>query len=434
MNTRPTLIRAALVTDGDRVRAAPGALLIDGARIVAAGAPQAIGRPDGVAIIDHTNAVLVPALVNVHCHLDLSHLGPRPHTGSFVSWARRLRESRAATDADTAASVRRGIALSRAGGTAIVGDIAGVGSRVPLGELRRAGMRGVSFLEVFGIGRRQEKAIETLRRAVDEIPADEDGVRLGLQPHAPYSCGVEVYRAAAGLGRPLATHLAETREEIRFVERADGPLADLLRGLGVWDDTITGRHQHPIDALAEPLAAAPFVAAHLNYIEPRHLEMLARWRLTVAYCPRASAYFGHPHDGRPPHQYRAMLQAGVNVALGTDGLLCLDTPDRISILDEMRFLYRRDGVDPLALLRMGTINGAAALGFDERLVTFDPGPTLGVLALAIDGESGEDPLHQVMRGDDAPRWVVGPFPPGAEGEPAALARAGHRRSQAGDEA
>jgi cytosine/adenosine deaminase-related metal-dependent hydrolase len=324
-----------------------------------------------------------------------------------------------------------GIALARAGGTAIVGDIAGVGSRVPLGELRRAGMRGVSFLEVFGIGWRQEKAIQTLRRAVDEIPADEDGVRLGLQPHAPYSCGVEVYRAAAGLGRPLATHLAETLEEIRFVERADGPLADLLRRLGVWDDTIVGHRQHPIDALAEPLAAAPFLAAHLNYIEPRHLEMLARRRLTVAYCPRASAYFGHPHDGRPPHQYRAMLQAGVNVALGTDGLLCLDTPDRISILDEMRFLFRRDGVEPRMLLRMGTINGAAALGFDERRVTFQPGPTLGVLALSIDGESGEDPLRQVMRGDDAPRRVIEPSPPGDEHEPAAPAPP--RRSRAGDE-
>jgi cytosine/adenosine deaminase-related metal-dependent hydrolase len=416
MKNSQRLIKAAMIADGESVLAAPGALLVDGRRIVAAGTPQALGVPAGASVVDLPQAVLLPALVNAHCHLDLSHIGPTPFRGDFVSWAESLRRRRAEDDAEIAASVRRGIELSQAGGTAILGDIAGVGSRVPLGEMRRARMPGVSFLEVFGIGRRQGKAIEALRRAVEEIDAEENGVRLGLQPHAPYSCGPEVYRAAAGLGRPLATHLAETLQELRFVRTADGPLADLLRRIGVWDDSITGHGRHPIDALADSLAAAPFVAAHLNYIEPAHIELMRRWPLTVAYCPRASAYFGHPHDGRPPHQYRAMIEAGINVALGTDSLLCLDTPDRISVLDEMRFLFRRDGVDPRMLLRMATVNGAAALGFDQRLVTLARGPALGVLAVAIDSTGGEDPLRQVMRGREAPRWLIGPFTVAEDGD------------------
>jgi cytosine/adenosine deaminase-related metal-dependent hydrolase len=413
-----TLITAPMLVDGDRIRAAPGALLIDGERIVAAGSPQSIGRPEGVASIDEPRAVLIPALVNAHCHLDLSHIGPAPFTGSFVSWAERLRGRRATAAAEIAAAVRRGVALSRAGGIGLVGDIAGTGSPVPIRELRRLGMPGVSYLEVFGIGRRQTKAIAALRRAVEEIPPEEDGVRLGLQPHAPYSCGEEVYRVAAGLGRPLATHLAETPEELRFVKEGDGPLADLLRRLRVWDETILGRGRHPIEVLAESLAAAPFLAAHLNYVDSHHLELLRRWNVSVAYCPRASAYFGHPQDGREPHEYRSMLACGINVALGTDGLLCLDTPDRISVLDDMRLLYRRDGVDPRMLLRMGTIHGATALGFDPGLVAFRPGPTLGVLALAIDDRSSDDALRQVMHRDDAPRWVLGPFgiAPGENGE------------------
>ena len=51
--------------------------------------------------------------------------------------------------------------------------------------------------------------------------------------------------------------------------------------------------------------------------------MLAASNITVAYCPRASHYFGHTN-----HRWKEMLDAGINVALGTDSLLCLDTPDQ----------------------------------------------------------------------------------------------------------
>ncbi|MEE8509310.1 MAG: hypothetical protein V3T07_09620, partial [Myxococcota bacterium] len=100
----------------------------------------------------------------------------------------------------------------------------------------------------------------------------------------------------------------------------------------------------------------------------------------------------------------------VNVALGTDGLICLDTPDRISVLDEMRLLYRRDGTDPAVLLRMGTVAGAVGLGFDPALVTLAPGPTAGLLALPIDRGRDVDPLCQIMERDDPPQWVLGPVP------------------------
>src|SRR5690606_38178109 len=147
------------------------------------------------------------------------------------------------------------------------------------------------------------------------------------QPHAPYSCGSRLYDAAADLGLPLATHLAETIEEITFVRTGEGPFADLLRRIGVWDASITGCGLHPVDALAPALERGPWIAAHLNYIEARHIELLGRLGVSAAYCPRASEYFSHPAEGEAPHRYREMLAAGVNVALGTDSIVCLDTPD-----------------------------------------------------------------------------------------------------------
>jgi cytosine/adenosine deaminase-related metal-dependent hydrolase len=240
--------------------------------------------------------------------------------------------------------------------------------------------------------------------AVGSLPSLERGVKLGVQPHAPYSCGPDVYRAAAALGLPLATHLAETLEELEFIDRAAGPLADMLRDFGVWDETISGSGQHPIDHVLTLIDGQPLLAAHLNYIGDRHLDLLAHAPISIAYCPRASTYFGHPS-----HRYRDMLAHGINVALGTDSILCLHTPERISVLDEMRHLHRRDATDPATLLRMATINGARTLGVHESLVTLAHGESAGLLAVKVDLRDHRDALAQVLCNDHAPRWLLGPM-------------------------
>ncbi len=377
--------------------------------IRAAGSPASVGAPADAEVVDLPGHVLLPALVNAHCHLDLSHLGPVPCSGRFVDWVEWIRQHRAAGEGALTAAVTRGVELSRAGGTAIVGDIAGAGSTVPIQVQRQLGLAGVSFLEVFGLGRRQPEAIERLRTASDRVERNVGGVRLGLQPHALYSCGPQVFRAAADLGYLLATHLAETLEEIELLATSNGPLREMLERLGVWDETIELVGCHPVEALADLIGDTPCVVAHVNYAGIDQLERLRATGWTVAYCPRASAYFDHPSPGAPPHAYRFMMSSGIPVALGTDSLVCLDTPERISVLDEMRLLYRRDRTPPTLLLAMGTVAGARALGFDPALVTLSPGPSAGILAVPAGPRSGSDPLASVMRTSHAPRWVVGPI-------------------------
>lgn len=423
---RVRLLRAPLIADAEGVLAAPGAILLRGRKILAAGAPEAIGLPHstGVSgdpapgspetqIVDFPGMAILPALANAHTHLDLTHLGPIRYGGSFERWIERVRAGRATAPEEIAESVDEGIQRSLAGGVAAVGDIAGVQSLVPLDRLRRSVLRGVSFFEIFGLGVRQQRACELLRRVVEETPLDLAGVRLGLQPHAPYSCGPTVFATAAELserhGVPLATHLAETLEELEFTRSASGPLAEFLRRAGVWDDSIEALGGHPLDALGESLRRGRWLAVHLNYIEPQHVAAMARLGVTAVYCPRASAYFGHPEAGessRPfgPHRYRELLAAGVPVAVGTDSLLCLDTPDRISPLDDLRLLWRRDGSDPRALLAMATTSAATALGLDPARHTLAVGEPSGLIAVPLDG----DGLEGVMRSTEAPTWVLEP--------------------------
>jgi cytosine/adenosine deaminase-related metal-dependent hydrolase len=441
---RRQLIRAAAVIDADGVSAAPGALLLEGSRVIAAGRPEEVGGVGDAEVVE-CSGVIIPALVNAHTHLDLTDLGPRPrprtHESSFVDWIRMIRSARKSrTDAEIAGGVRRGVELSRKGGTALVGDIAGSGSVVPTHVLRECELPGLSFLEVFGLGKRQDAAIARMKTAVDNIPAFENGVALGLQPHALYSCGPRVYSAAAALGLPIATHLSETPEEAEFTRSGSGPFRDFLKELDLWDDSIDVSGEHPVDAVLQtvdnlsirrpwaidaqevrPTGHRPegpvsnsqgLLAIHLNYISDHHLERLAASRVNVVYCPRASAYFGHTG-----HRYRDMLACGgdINVALGTDSIVCLDTPERLSVLDEMRLLCERDGAPVELLLRMATTAGARALGFDESLFTFSAGTVAGVLALEPVDDAPRNAgatalLASAISHAQAPQWIIGPLP------------------------
>ncbi|MFI4872529.1 MAG: hypothetical protein ACIARQ_12015, partial [Phycisphaerales bacterium JB061] len=83
--------------------------------------------------IDRPGCVILPGLVNAHTHLDLTHIGPRPHdpNAGFVAWVDMVRAERHTSDEQIANSVRQGCDLLKKGGVSIVGDIAGAAGGQP---------------------------------------------------------------------------------------------------------------------------------------------------------------------------------------------------------------------------------------------------------------------------------------------------------------
>ena len=107
-----------------------------------------------------------------------------------------------------------------------------------------------------------------------------------------------------------------------------------------------------------------------------------------------------------------MLAAGINGALGTDSVASLpsDEADRLSPLDEMRLLWRRDATDATTLLAMGTVNGARALGLDEGRFTLSPGPLSGLIGVDVSGTDDRlPPARRVLESAPMPRWVWPPI-------------------------
>lgn len=416
----PLRIDARAVADADRVIAPASILIAADGTVEAVGSPAEVGGTPGRRRVDEPRAVVIPGLVNAHAHLDLTALGPRaydPRTG-FAAWAGMVRRERPTAPEAIRRSVQLGIDASRRGGTAIVGDIAGNRGLAAMQAMRDARVRGVSFVEVFGIGAAEESGIG-FARTLPALAHPGGPTRVGISPHASYSCGDRLYRAASALGLSVATHLSETLDELRFVEDGTGPLADLLRHVGAWTPELTGWRCSPIErtvGLVRPSGAA---IAHGNYLSDADVELLASAAadgrspaVGIVYCPRASAYFGHPAAGRPAHRYRELLGRGVPVALGTDSVMCLDTADRLSVLDEARVLRARDGADARQLLAMATVHGAALLGEPRASVTIGPGSRpAGMLAVDVPDRpaaTAQDLLDAVMATDAPARWVRGP--------------------------
>jgi cytosine/adenosine deaminase-related metal-dependent hydrolase len=413
MQHRPvTILQAGAIRDAQGIDARPGALAVKNGRVVASGHPSILPRRllHDAHVIHLPDSLLLPAMVNAHAHLDLTDIGPHPYDGDFPAWLRFAAQQRPTDPHALTLAVLHGAEMSRAAGVEYLADLAYDPQAIH--ARRQAMLPGVSYLECFGLGPRQHQQIARLNDQLAQLafetpcPGHSRGVVLGVSPHAPFTAGPDVYAHATALGREhayrLCSHVAETPQEIQCLRDATGPLRDLLQQMGVWDDAFKPTGQHPIEYLRPHLLRGRWLLAHCNYVDDDHIDILHHAGASVAYCPIASSYFGHEQ-----HRYREMLEAGVNVCLGTDSILCQPPhePQPMGILPQMRYLYRRDRTEPLVLLKMATTNGMLALEFSETDATLRKGATAVFSAVHFNPHDDTDPLTQILNSDEPARQI-----------------------------
>jgi cytosine/adenosine deaminase-related metal-dependent hydrolase len=224
--------------------------------------------------------------------------------------------------------------------------------------------------------------------------------RPGLSPHAPYSTSDWLYYKAAGSRLPLSTHLAEMPEELRLLEHRDGPLRQFLEDLDAWDNEWEPIGPRPADYVRRgELRDADWLIAHGTYFDPSEFWQLRPeaapngHRVAVAFCPRTHARFGHD-----PHPYRALLERGVIVCLGTDSLA---SSPSLSILDELRFLHRRDSsLSGELLLTMATLFGAWALRAETTTGSLRPGKSADLAIIPLPDRDDSDPYRLILESDE----------------------------------
>lgn len=375
-----------------------GVVTIDGERIVAVGTDV----QNGISVEDLGDAILLPGFVNAHTHLEFSDLDqPLGHAGDpLPEWIRSVIATRKQQQ-NTKQTLLAGIAESVAAGVTTIGEISTspfvVHETNPSPEV-------ISFQEVIGFSAARAESVyaDLLQRISNAHSARE----VGISPHAPYTVHPDLIERLVELARteqrPLAMHLAESREELQLLHENSGPFRVLLEERSMWDDSVFAKKRRPLDYL-QLLANAPrALVVHGNYLTSEEIEFVAgQPQMSVIYCPRTHAYFRHAD-----YPLDEMLAKGVTVALGTDSRA--SNPD-LSLLAEMRFVHRaHSDISAEHILAMGTTQGANALGLDNEVGSIDAGKLANLTAIACE-PTADNPCKSLLHDNQpvARTWIRG---------------------------
>lgn len=380
--------------DGPPIR--EGGVQVEGERIVAVGlADELVGRR-----YDHPGCVIVPGLVNAHTHLEYAAFAGFGDGLPFGQWIDvHIARKRLVGFDELLDSARLGAAECLAGGVTTVADASFCGAAAV--ACAEAGLRAVVHLEVFGPD--PAAALERFDGIRSRVGAALGGrVALGISPHAPYTTGLDVYRAALALDLPLQTHVAESADEASFMASGSGPIAELAAWAGIASPATTSVRHLAAAGLLRPGVSA----VHCVTVDAEEVALLARSGAGVVHCPRSNALLG---CGIAP--LRALLDAGVPVGLGSDSPASAPSFD---LFDEVRAAIelaraserRPDALSAAEGLRLATLGGARALGLDGVIGSLTPGKLADLAVVDLGGalhEPVEDPVAALVFGGSAPR-------------------------------
>jgi aminodeoxyfutalosine deaminase len=381
---------ASWVVPVDRPPLREGRVSTSEGRIVWVGRAGDPGEPEA-PLHDLGPGVLLPGLVNAHCHLELSHLaGVLRGTGGFVPWVESLVARRGdPAGVEAREGARRGIAELEATGTVAVADVSNGLAHLDL--LPPSSLTVVVFYELLGWDpERADGLLEDADRRAAAVPASLRS-RVRLSAHAPHSVSPALLAGLVARGGPAAIHLAESPEESRFLAQGDGGWGGFLERRGLGHVAFAAPGTSPVRYLEDAGALrGGLVAAHCVQVDQDDRELLARRGVYVAVCPRSNLALG---VGVPP--VPELLRAGVRLCLGTDSLASVPSLD---LSADMAALQREfPALDPVVIVRMATQGGAEALGLRD-LGTLTPGKQ-AALAFAPARRPPHDPWAFLVAGE-----------------------------------
>jgi guanine deaminase len=395
-----------LATGGTRYES--DALLTVGADGVIERVERWHGTPPGGAVVDLRPLVLLPGLVDLHVHLPQVPAAGLGAGMDLLAWLEhhifaRERAFRAPVAQAQVPGVLR--AMAAAGTTsmlayaAIWADSTDVAFRAAEAHGIRATIGAVmmdrlSYDDETPETQRLDRALRESAQLADRWDGVDDGrLRYAFTPRFAVSCSAELLRDSAALARERGaiwqTHVSEDAREIETVAALFPDARDYL---DVYDRA---------DGLGPRT-----VLAHAIHLSDRELARLVESETRIAHCPGSNLFI---ESGVMP--LAAYLEAGAVVGLGTD----VAGGAELSVFSQMRIgsyaaNARRAGTgdggptpDPLGMLRLGTLEGARALGVDDRIGSLEPGKDADLIAvdprrtLPPGGEDSDDPADVMSR-------------------------------------
>lgn len=390
--------------DADRTVLPRGALAVDGGELVAVGPWAEVGnryRASRTVTLDDHDLVL-PGLINAHGHAPMTLLRGVADDLALMDWLEGYIFPAEASLVDEE-FVRAGTELAalemvRTGTTTFV-DMYYFEDQVARVAVT-SGLRAVVGETILDQATPDHDSVDdalAYTRSFLEKWGGDPRVTPAVAPHAAYTAGSETLRRCAELAReygvPLLIHLAESRDEVAQVRREHG--------------TTPVRHLESLGFLGPDV-----VGAHAIWVDEGDRARLAEHGVGVVYNPESNMKLA---SGAMP--VVELRQAGVTVALGTDGPASNNDLDMFGAMTAAALLAKHASGDPTALpapevLALATIEGARALGLDDRIGSLEAGKRADLIV--VDGDAPNlvpryDPYSHLVyaaRGDDVELTMV----------------------------
>lgn len=330
--------------------------------------------------IDCRGRLLMPGLINTHCHAAMTLQRSYADDLSLMTWLHDYIWPFEAqqTPEEVVLGMKLGVVEMLLGGITSFVDMYFSESHC-VAAVEELGIRAVLGCSYFDAN--AEEAFREVDEAVRLASSGSGRVRIAVAPHAPYTVSPDNLRRGKALadryGLSLMVHAAETQDEVRIVrERYGRTPVEHLDALGLLD----GR----------------CIAAHCIHVTEAEIETLAQRRVTVSHNPQSNMKISS--GVAPIERFRA---AGALVTVATDGPCSNNDLDLFEELRTAAFLQKSATGDPTALpafeaLRMATANGARAMGYaDGELGVIREGALADLIVVDLQ-KPHLQPLHDVV--------------------------------------
>lgn len=343
-------------------------------------------------VIDLEGKLIMPGLVNLHTHLELSWLkGVIGEKSGFFEWVLELVELRKKEDNTIAAeSVAGGLREAIKTGTTCIADTSS--RETSLQYLIKNGIRANVYLEVLGMDESHaDDILKALRKRLEGFKSLPDRLRVGISPHAPYSVSAKLLKLLSGIcsenGLISSIHVSETTAESFYLQGKPSAMDGYMKRFG-WDALKPNRGRTPVSFLNKYNLLNNGIAVHSIHVDSRDLSLLKSAGASVAHCPRSNHYL---NAGTAP--VGDMIDAGINVGIGTDSLASnLD----MDMWEEMRFAYLVNRLPARKIIEMATINGANAMGLGQITGSLEAGKDADIIAIDTPASTLKDPYQRLL--------------------------------------
>ena len=350
-----------------------GAVVIDGSRIVDTGPWIDIkDKYKDADVVERHSGLIAPGLINCHTHAPMVLLRGMADDLPLKTWLEDHifpAEAKLTKEIVESATLLACAEMIRSGTTTFVDMY--FFERQMAQVVDKVGMRAYLGEGIFDF---PSPAFENAKRVMEETKGlvdlykDHPLIHFTVDPHTPYTCSsdilVESAQFARANGLPIVIHLSETKWE--------------------FDETLSLHSKTPVQYLEElGLLGQDLLAVHCVWLEDKDIELLAKNNVSVVHCPESNLKLA---SGVCP--VAKLLEAGVNVALGTDGAASNNNLDMLSEMDVAAKLPKGTLLDPTVVnaqqvLYMATESGGKALGTKD-LGRLQPGFQADLIVIDLD--------------------------------------------------